>query len=227
MDRLPALWRQKRGLSTQDLSASAPSATFCWLIPREMLTGILLLSAEGAAAKAVGHDKERTLRTSEKQERKLGLFTLKESKDGKEYKVKSERWYHGEGTGVAIPALKSLRDLEQIHRGDWSQPGVAPGVAAWLGQAEEGATGRLFHPPSLDFQPHRHAWLLLGIVLVYGLEVFQLVSFFKAAAEKAVGLIHEFEDNICFWRRNLLLLKTTKPTLSYVLMGCTIFNSSN
>ena len=53
-----------------------------------MLTGILILSTEGAAGKAVGHDKERMLRTSEKQERKFGLFTLKESKDGKEHKVK-------------------------------------------------------------------------------------------------------------------------------------------
>lgn len=80
--------------------------------------GILLLSVEGAAAKAVGHDEEIMLRTSEKKERKLVLFTLKENKDRKEYKVKSERWYHGEGTRVAVPALKSLRDLEQIHRGD-------------------------------------------------------------------------------------------------------------
>jgi hypothetical protein len=69
--------------------------------------------------------------------------------------------------------------------------------------------------------------LLLGRVLVCGLEIFQLVSVFKAAVEKAVGLIHEFEDNICFWRRNLLLLETTKPTLSHVLMGCTILNSAN
>lgn len=109
---------------------------------------ILLLSVEGAGAKAVGHDEQRMLRTPEKQERKLGLFTLKENKDGKEYKVKSERWYHGEGTGVAFPALKSLRDLEHIHRGDRSQPGVVPGVGAWLGQAEAGASRRLFHPPS-------------------------------------------------------------------------------
>ena len=77
----------------------------------------MLLSAEGAAAKAVGHGKERMLRTSEKQERKLGLFTRKESKDGMSIRW-SERWHHGEGTGVAIPALKGPRDLEQIHRGD-------------------------------------------------------------------------------------------------------------
>ena len=76
----------------------------------------------------------------------------------------------------------------------------------------------------LVFQLHWHVLTyLLGAVLVDGLGVLQLVPFFKSAA----GLIHELEDDICLWRRNLLLLETTKPTFRPVLMGCTVLNSVN
>lgn len=91
--------------------------------------------------------------------------------------------YHSEGTGAGIPVLKGLRDLEQIHRGDQSWPGIVPGVGARLGQAEEGATGRLSWSFSYIGMSRLH---LLGIVLVDGLGVFQLVPFFKTAAEKKV-----------------------------------------
>lgn len=42
----------------------------------------------------------------------VGFFILRESKDGKEYKVKSERGCYVEGVEVGVFVLKGVSDLE-------------------------------------------------------------------------------------------------------------------
>lgn len=148
---LCSLWRQER----RSVHPRTPrrSATLCnsWLIdPWGNSSGHSALQSWRGGCSGSRAWKGKKL-WKLRNERKLGLLHCEKVRMGRHTWWRGRDGYHGEGTGVGIPALKGLTDLEWIYRRDWSRSGDSPRGGGWPGIGRGRPSGRLFQSPSLVF----------------------------------------------------------------------------